>query len=200
MKSGIKGKLHIIIPTLCLILALCGICLASVYRVEGRKIAYTYSVTAQPEHVYAWGYEIEDGVYTPVKENAYLVLPVTEEKEINDVRIKFKSPVKKSCEIKLAYATKDSGLSDENTYKKTLNKGYDEYYSVLDPKVYTILECYIPEEFELDSVVLSYVTESEVVTEIKIRKDLHVYGNIAAISSYLISLGVIFFVRKKKQK
>ncbi len=200
MKNGIKEKLHIIIPTLCLILALCGICLASVYRVEGRKIAYTYSVTAKPEHVYAWGYEIKDGVYTPVKENAYLVLPVTEEKEINDVRIKFKSPIKKSCEIKLAYATKDSELSDENTYKKTLNKGYDEYYSVLDPKVYTILECYVPEEFELDSVVLSYVTGSETITEIKIRKDLHIYGNIAALSAYFVSLGAIFFVRKKKQK
>ena len=200
MKKGIKSKLYIIIPTLCLIFALCGICLASVYRVEGRKIAYTYSVTAKPEHVYAWGYEVEDGVYTPIKENPYLILPVTDNKEINDVRVKFKTPLNKDCEIKLAYATNDSGLSEENTIKKTLNKGYDEYYCVLDPKVYTILECYIPEEFQLDSVVLSYVTESEPVTEIKIRKDLHVYGNIAVISSYLVSLGVIFFARKKKQK
>ena len=198
MRSGIKGKLHIIIPTLCLIFALCVICAISVYQVEGRKIAYTYSVTTLPDHVYAWGYDVKDGVYTPTKENAYLVLPVTEGKEINDVRIKFKSPAKNGCTVKLAYATKDSGLCDENTVEKTLSKGYDEYYCVLDPKVYTILECYIPEEFELDSVILSYVTESEPVVETKILKDLHVYGNFAALSAYFVSLGVIYLIRRKK--
>lgn len=52
MKTFIKNGLHIIIPTLCLILCVVIILPLGVYRIEGRKIGYDYSVEASTNAVY----------------------------------------------------------------------------------------------------------------------------------------------------
>ncbi len=197
MKGFVKNKLHIIIPTLCLILCAAIILPLSVYRVEGREIGYDYSVTASPTAVYTDSYDISGGVYVPKDEGAHLVLPLPSGKEINDVRIVFKSPLKKDCTVKLLYGSENIALSEENAIEKTLKKGSVEYFCEIDTDIYTIIECYIPTEFEMESVILSHVISSEPIYETSVNKPLLMGTLIPAASLYAISLCVLIVLKKK---
>lgn len=198
MKSFIKNQLHIIIPTLCLILCLAIVLPIGIYKIEGRVIGYDYSVSASPSAVYPVSYDINGGVYTPRNSDAYLILPVPSDKEINDVRIVFKSPLKKDCTVKLLYGSEKTALSEENAIEKTLKKGSVEYYCTLDTDIYTIIECYIPTEFEMESVILSHVVSSEPVYETVADKPLLMWTLIPAGAAYALALCTLILFKRKK--
>ena len=134
MKSFIKNNLHIIIPTLCLILCVATVLPLSIYRVEGREIGYDYSAKASPSAVYPVSYSVSGDVFTPEDSQAYLVLPVPADKEINDVRIVFKRPLKSDCTVKLIYGSENIPLSEENAIVKTVEKGTTVSTAHLHPK------------------------------------------------------------------
>ncbi|MBQ9743690.1 MAG: hypothetical protein IJW19_01040 [Clostridia bacterium] len=197
MKSLIKKNLQVIIPTLCLILCICIALPMGIYQVEGREIAHDYSVTVSGNSVYPVGYEKNGNILTPVEEDAYLVLPVPRDREINDVRIIFKDTFDEDCDIKLAYGSKNSGLSSNEPITKTMKKGYDEYYCTLDTDEYTVMECYIPAEIEIEAVILSHVTSSVPITEIRVNAPVLLWILIPAFSLYILWIASLFFRRKK---
>ena len=198
MKSFIKRNLHIIIPTLCLILCICAVLPVAIYRVEGREISYDYSVTASPSGIYASGYEKDGDTLIPKDEGACLILPVTRDKEINDVRIIFKNKFKADCEVKLAYGTENSSLSHNEPIVKTVKKGYNEYYCQLSSDIYTVIECYIPAEIEIESVILSHVTSSTPVIKTAVNTPLIMWTLIPATVLYSSCITLLVY-RKKRQ-
>lgn len=200
MKSFLKNGLHIIIPTLCLILCVAIALPLGIYRVEGREIGYDYSVSVSPSAVYADSYDVSGGVYTPEDANAHLVLPLPSDKEINDVRIVFKRPIKSDCTVKLLYGSENVALSDENAIEKVLKKGSVEYFCELENDAYTIIECYIPTSFEIDSVILSHVVSSKPVYETVVNKPLLMWTLIPAVSLYAISLCALIIIKRKRAK
>ena len=185
MKELWSKHSRIIMATLCLIFVIVFAFFLALDTYEGREISYDYSVEIKGEAVLAVGYENKNGKLVPKNEGAYLVLPVTDEK-INDVRIVFKSPFVKPCDIKLVFATENSGLSVDNSVTVTVGDGYYEYYCTLPYDTYTILECYIPAEIEIESVILSNVLSS---SPVKVRKlDNYIFFSMSggALFAYLM--------------
>ena len=199
MKTFIKNGLHIIIPTLCLILCVVIILPLGVYRIEGRKIGYDYSAEASPNAVYPVSYTVNGSVYTPEGHNSYLVLPVPADKEINDVRIVFKRPLRSDCTIKLLYGNEKTALSEENAIVKEVKKGSIEYYCTLDTDIYTIIECHIPVTFELESVILSHVTSSESVYETVVDQAVLIW-TLAPVTLLYAGIVIILIIEKRKKK
>jgi len=199
MKSFIKNNLHIIIPTLCLILCVAIVLPITVYRVEGRVIGYDYSVTTSPSAAYSVAYDVKEDSFVPTDSNAYLVLPVPSDKEINDVRIAFKSPLKSDCAIKLIYGNENTPLSEENAIIKTVKKGSVEYYCTLDTDVYNVIECYIPIAFEMESIILSHVTSSEPTYEVVVNKPTLITALSIAFGVYALSVAALVVYRKKRK-
>ena len=185
MKELWSKHSRIIMATLCLIFVIVFAFFLALDTYEGREISYDYSVEIKGEAVLAVGYENKNGKLVPENEGAYLVLPVTDEK-INDVRIVFKSPFLKPCDIKLLFATENSGLSVDNSVTATVSDGCYEYYCTLPYDTYTILECYIPAEIEIESVILSNVLSS---SPVKVRRlDNYIFFSMsgAALFAYLM--------------
>ena len=198
MKSFIKNNLHIIIPTLCLILCVATVLPLSIYRVEGREIGYDYSAKASPSAVYPVSYSVSGDVFTPEDPQAYLVLPVPADKEINDVRIVFKRPLKSDCTVKLIYGSENIPLSEENAIVKTVEKGSVEYYCTLETDVYTIIECYIPVTFEMESVILSHVVSSKPIYKTTVNTGLILWTLIPASVLYASVITAFAVLKRKK--
>ena len=199
MKSFTKKYLHIIIPTLCLILAVGIIIPLSLSTYEGREISYDYSISAAPDTILAVGYEKNGSTLTPKDEIAYLVLPVADEK-INDVRIKFKGEISEDCRIALMYATENSGLSVDNSVSSNVKKGQREYYCTVPYDTYTVLECYIPTEIEIDSVILSHVLTEKPVQKLKLNTPLLIWTLVPTLLIYGATLAALILKKKGKSK
>ena len=178
MKELWSKHRRIIIATLCLIFLIVFAFFLALDTYEGREISYDYSVEIKGGAVLGVGYENENGKLVPKNDGAYLVLPVTDEK-INDVRIVFKSPFIKPCDIKLVFATENTGLSVDNSATVTVDDGSYEYYCTLPYDTYTILECYIPAEIEIESVILSNVLSS---SPVKVRRlDNYIFFSMSGV-------------------
>ncbi len=199
MKSLVKRNLHIIIPTLCLVFAVGVIIILSLRTYEGREISYDLAIEAEGDAVLPVGYEKDGDVFKPIDEGAYLVLPVTDEK-INDVRIIFKDGFSSNCEIKLMYATKNSGLSADNSIITEVKRGYSEYYCVLPYDTYTVLECYIPAEVEIESVILSHIIASEPVKDVKSDTSLMIWMLVPTLVAYISVLTALIWIKSSKNR
>ena len=198
MKRLMKSNLHIIILTLCLIFAIIVAFALSLHRWEGREISYDYSVTVDKGAVLSVGYERDGEVLKPKDEGAYLVLPVTDEK-INDVRIVFKSPLDADCEIKLVYVSKNGGLSVDNSIATQVKRGSMEYFCTIPYDAYTVLECYIPMEMEMDSVILTNVLSQTPVSMVKLNTITLIWTLIPLFCAYAVSICVIIILKRKKR-
>ena len=198
MKRLIKSNLCIIIPTLCLIFAVVVAFVLSIHRWEGREISYDYSVTVDKSAVLFVGYERDGEALKPKDDGAYLVLPVTDEK-INDVRIVFKNPLEADCEIKLVYVSKNGGPSVDNSVTTQVKEGSMEYYCAIPYDAYAVLECYIPTEMEMDSVILSNVLSQSPVSMIKLNTSTLIWILIPLFCAYAASICVIIISQRKKR-
>jgi len=85
------------------------------------------------------------------------------------------------------YSTTDAG-----------KKGASGYFCTLPYDTYTVLECHIPAEIEIESVVLSHVLSSTPVYARKLNTSLLIWMLVPVFCAYFAAMGVIFVKRKRK--
>ena len=195
-KEALKKHLDIIIPTLCLILAVCIIIPLSLEAHRGREISYDYSVEVGADAILPVGYEREGDYLVPKGDDSYLVLPVTDE-GINDVRIILKDKIDADCRISLRYVAKNSGQSVDNSVYIEVKRSAEEFYFTLPYNTYTALECYIPTGVEVESVVLSNVLSQKPVKEIKANTTLLICTLAPATLIYIGALACLIIKKRR---